>query len=62
MSTATEESSMTTASTTASAAVADVPVKKDLFKDVKYYVNGELEPEVKYSFLAISTLFPQMCP
>lgn len=34
--------------TTAASAVADVPVKSDLFKDVKYYVSGTLEPEVRH--------------
>lgn len=26
-------------------AIADIQVKNDLFKDVKYYVAGEIEPE-----------------
>lgn len=27
----------------------DTPVKSDLFKDVKYYVTGTIEPEVSVS-------------
>lgn len=42
---------MSTTTTPATASVADIPpVKSDLFKDVKYYVNGTLEPEVSGLF------------
>lgn len=29
----------------------DIPVKKDLFKDVKYYVAGSIAPEVSVGYL-----------
>ena len=31
-------------------------VKGDLFKDVKYYVTGNLEPEVCYEFNVFETV------
>lgn len=37
---------------TTAAAASDAPVKSDLFKDVKYYVNGTLVPEVRVFFHA----------
>lgn len=46
----------------------DTPVKKDLFKDVKYYVAGSIAPEVSvgysidFEFIEIFSInFPQFC-